>query len=62
MAKSTAAARSTVSLRAGPLPGPAPAANTAASAPARAPATSSASVDSRSRTSGSPPHASTSAA
>ena len=47
-----AASRSTVSLRAAPLPGPAPAANTTASAPRRCSATSSAEARSRSTTSG----------
>src|SRR4051812_30273947 len=56
------AARSTVSLRAAPLPGPAPAANTTASAWSRLTATSSRLADSRSQTTGAAPVAVTSAA
>src|SRR4051794_38301527 len=48
-ANSTAAPRSTVSLRPAPLPGPAPAANTATSAPLSRAATSPAEADSRSQ-------------
>ncbi|CAM5285731.1 NAD(P)H-quinone oxidoreductase subunit 2, chloroplastic [Streptomyces hirsutus] len=55
-AKRTAAALSTVSLRAVPLPGPAPAANTAASAPRSCSATSATEADSRSSTTGSAPN------
>ena len=54
-ASSTEAARSTVSLRAAPLPGPAPAAKTTASAPASSTATSSAAAVSRSHTAASAP-------
>ena len=59
-AMSTAAARSTESLRAAPLPGPAPAANTTASAPASSAATSSAETASRSQMTASAPAACTS--
>src|SRR5215207_11082651 len=57
----TAAPRSTVRLRAGPLPGPAPAAKTTASAPRTTSATSAAEACSRSSTTARAPSASRSA-